>query len=197
MRYHAEHKARTRERVLKEAVLAIRSGGPGTLGVAGVMKRAGLTHGGFYAHFESRDALLMAAIDEMFATARGTFDRRTQDLPPREALHGYVRFYLSRGHRDARETGCLLPLLSSDLPRMDTAARQRFGEGVARLGGAMADKLRELGHPDPDDAAGSALCEMVGALALSRAVGDAAQSDAILMNSRVAVLGRLGLGDAA
>ena len=106
MRYDAEHKARTRERVLKEAVKAIRASGPGRLGVAGVMQSAGLTHGGFYAHFESKDDLVMAAVAEMFGGAHGAFERRTEGLQPRDALRDYVRFYLSRAHRDARDGGC-------------------------------------------------------------------------------------------
>jgi TetR/AcrR family transcriptional regulator, transcriptional repressor for nem operon len=197
MRYDAEHKARTRERVLKEAVLAIRSGGPDNLGVADVMKRAGLTHGGFYAHFDSREALLTAAIEQMFESASGTFDRTTKDLPPREALKAYVSFYLSRAHRDSREWGCPLPLLSGDLSRMEGSARERFAEGVQRLTEAMAAKLRELGRGDDALAlAGSALAEMIGAVAVARAMGPTAQSDAVLANSRAAVSARLKIGDA-
>ncbi|WP_174300813.1 TetR/AcrR family transcriptional regulator [Caulobacter sp. S45] len=193
MRYDAEHKARTREKVLDEAVRAIRQEGPGQIGVAGVMQRAGLTHGGFYAHFDSRDELVLAAVQRMFADAQDTFRRVIEGLPPREALRTYVRFYLSRAHRDARDTGCPLPLLSSDLPRMGEPARQRFEEGVARLTGLLRDLLDETGRPDAGSLAGSALSEMIGALSLSRAVSDRAQSDAILLRSREAVLERFGL----
>ena len=196
MRYDAEHKARTRERVLREAMLAIRAGGPESLGVADVMRRAGLTHGGFYAHFKSREALVTAAIEEMFAHARGTFDRRTQNLPPREALRAYVDFYVSKAHRDAKEFGCPLPVLSGDLPRMETSVRDRFAEGVERLTGAFAAKLEEIGHPDPQSVASSVLSELIGALSLARALGATAQSDAVLASAHAAVSRRLGLGDA-
>ena len=195
MRYDAEHKARTRERVVKEAMLAIRAGGPENLGVADVMKRAGLTHGGFYAHFPSREALLLAAIEEMFTSARSVFDRRTKDLPPRAALKAYLDFYVSQGHRDARNTGCPLPLLSGDLPRMAGQARDRFAEGVTRLTSAMAGKLEAMGRPEPEAAAGSAFSEMIGALSLARALGPTAQSDALLATTHAAVAERLGLGD--
>jgi TetR/AcrR family transcriptional regulator, transcriptional repressor for nem operon len=195
MRYDAEHKARTRERVLKEAVQAIRADGPDKLGVADVMKRAGLTHGGFYAHFPSRDALILAAVEEMFASVRGAFDRRAADLPPAEALHTYVRFYLSRAHRDARDQGCPLPILSGDLPRMEGPVRERFAEGVGRLTRALAAELEALGRADADAVAGSALMEMIGAVSVARAMGPTPQSDALLANSRAAVLARLGIGD--
>ncbi len=193
MRYDGEHKGRTRERVLQEAVKAIRAEGPSRIGVAGVMSRAGLTHGGFYAHFESKDALVLAAIGEMFAGARGMFEQRTEGLEPREALRTYVRFYLSRAHRDARNTGCPLPLLSSDLPRMTAPAQTRFQEGVARLTGCLQGLLEQLGRPDAEALASSALAEMIGALSLSRAVADRDQSDLILARSRAAVLARLGV----
>jgi TetR/AcrR family transcriptional repressor of nem operon len=193
MRYDAEHKERTRARVLEEAVRAIRADGPHKIGVAGVMARAGLTHGGFYAHFESKEDLVLAALGEMFASARGMFERRTAGLPPREALKAYVGFYLSRTHRDARELGCPLPLMSSDLPRMSEEARAYFARGVTRLAGAIQGPLEQLGHPNAEATAMSALSEMIGALSLARAVPDPAQSDAILASSRAAISERLGL----
>ena len=193
MRYDAEHKARTRERVLDSAVRTIRREGPGRLAVAGVMQDAGMTHGGFYAHFASRDELIMAAIAEMFGSARDSFERRTEGLPPCDALRTYVRFYLSRGHRDARDSGCPLPVLAGDLPRMAAAARERYSQGVARLTGLLQAQLEALGRPDAPALAASALAEMIGALSLSRAVGDPEQSDLILARSRAAVLARLGV----
>jgi TetR/AcrR family transcriptional repressor of nem operon len=161
--------------------------------VAGVMQGAGLTHGGFYAHFESRDDLVMAAIAEMFGTARETFQRRTEGLEPREALRAYVRFYLSRAHRDARDSGCPLPVLASDLPHMGEPAQTRYSEGVARLTGLIQGLLEAVGRPDAAALASSALAEMIGALSLSRAVADPEQSDLILARSRAAVLARLGV----
>jgi TetR/AcrR family transcriptional repressor of nem operon len=195
MRYDAEHKAQTRERVLAEAVKAIRADGPHRVGVAGVMARVGLTHGGFYAHFASKDDLVLAAIEQMFAGARGMFERRTKDSPPREALQAYVRFYLSRAHRDAREAGCPLPVLSSDLPRMASPVRERFAEGVASLTASIAERLAELGRPEPEALASSVLSEMIGALSLARAIANPDQSDAVLLRSRNAIFTRLDIAD--
>ena len=195
MRYDLERKARTRERVLQAAVNAIRTEGPSRLGVAGVMQGAGLTHGGFYAHFDSRDELVTAAIAEMLDHVRDSFPGCIEGLEPRAALRSYVRLYLSRAHRDARDSGCPLAVLSSDLPRMAEPARTRYAEGVARLTSLIQGHLEALGHGDAAALASSALAEMIGALSLSRAVADPDQSDLILARSRAAVLARLGVAE--
>ena len=98
MRYVAGHKDRTRARVLKEAARAIRVDGPHRIGVAGIMARAGLTHGGFYAHFASKDELVVAAMAQMFDEAVANFERVTGGKPPALALRSYVDFYLSVRH---------------------------------------------------------------------------------------------------
>ena len=138
---------------------------------------------------------MLAAIAQMFDGARAMFEQRTQNLPPREALRAYVRFYLSRAHRDAREIGCPLPILSSDLPRMADPVRERFAEGVAGLIASLAERLAELGQPEPEALASSALSEMIGALSLARAIADSQSSDAVLLRSRNAIFNRLGLAD--
>ncbi|WCM27721.1 TetR/AcrR family transcriptional regulator [Sphingomonas sp. QA11] len=195
MRYDGDHKSETRRRVLKEAAREIRAKGPGGVGVAGIMARAGLTHGGFYAHFDSKEALVAAAIETMFESAGRRFDATAAGDDPRAALRAYVDFYLSPGHRDAREHGCPLPALSGDLARLDPEARTRFGQGVAGLTARLADALGRHGMADSEAAGGSMLAEMVGAVTLSRAVADPAQSDAILDRARASVIARFSLGD--
>ena len=195
MRYDSDHKSETRKRVLKEAAREIRAKGPGGVAVAGIMARAGLTHGGFYAHFESKEALIAAAIETMFESARSRFDMTAAHDDPRAALRSYVDFYLSPAHRDAREHGCPLPSLSGDLARLDSEARVRFGQGVAGLTGRLADALGRHGVADPEKAGASMLQEMVGAVALARAVADPAQSDAILAGARASMIERFSLED--
>ncbi|HVJ56052.1 MAG TPA: TetR/AcrR family transcriptional regulator [Aliidongia sp.] len=192
MRYDAEHKERTRARVIAEAAKAIRAEGPDRVGVAAIMSKAGLTHGGFYAHFASKDELITAAIDQMFKEAIGRIERARKDGPAR-LLATYIDFYLSPAHRDARERGCPLPSLSSDLPRLPAAARERYTEGVRDLTGRMSASLAELDRPEPDRLATSALAEMAGAVSLSRAVSDPALSDAILAQSLRSLKQKLGL----
>src|SRR5690349_6687091 len=109
MRYDAEHKQKTRERVLVEAAKAIRTDGPHKIGVAAVMAKAGLTHGGFYAHFESKDDFVAAAIGQMFAEGRVRLDKALDGRSAGEGLTAYIDFYLSGAHRDTRSAGCPLP----------------------------------------------------------------------------------------
>jgi TetR/AcrR family transcriptional repressor of nem operon len=189
VRYSGEHKAETRKRVLKEAAREIRAKGPDNVAVAGVMARAGLTHGGFYAHFASKDALIGEAIGTMFDDARGRTVTMDSD-DPRMALRAYIDFYLSAAHRDSRERGCPLPALSGDLARSNAAARSRFGMGVAGLTTNLACVLGRLGQPHPVAEASAMLAQLVGALALSRAVGEIAQSDAILADTHAALVAR-------
>lgn len=193
MRYGAEHKEQTRKRVLKAAAKAIRANGPQGVAVAGVMAEVGLTHGGFYAHFKSKDDLVGASIDQMFAEGSERARREIEGVDPATGLGRYIDFYLSPAHRDARGAGCPLPYLSADAPRMDAASRARFADGVAQLTDRLARLLAEIGHSDPAGTASSLLAEMVGALSLARADPDPARSDAILERSRAALKTRFGL----
>lgn len=192
MRYSNEHKAETRQRVLREAAREIRAKGPDNVAVAGVMARAGLTHGGFYAHFPSKDAMIVEAIGTMFEDARAGSRALAAEPDPRRALRGYIDFYLSRGHRDARERGCPIPALSGDLARSTAAARERFAEGVCGLTALLARTLGDVGVADPTTEASALLAQMVGAVLLARAVNGAA-SDAILDSTRSALIARYGL----
>jgi TetR/AcrR family transcriptional repressor of nem operon len=195
MRYDAEHKQKTRERVLREAARAIRAEGPHRIGVAGVMARAGLTHGGFYAHFASKDELVASAIGQMFAEGRQRVELETGGRGARESLTAYIDFYLSTRHRDTRTSGCPLPFLAADAPRLTEAARARFARGVAGLTGILGEKLAALDRPDAEAEASSMLAEMVGALSLARAEPDPQASDLILERSRRALKTRFGLED--
>jgi TetR/AcrR family transcriptional repressor of nem operon len=193
MRYGPEHKQETRARVLQQAARAIRAEGPHRIGVAEVMARARLTHGGFYAHFASKDDLVVATIAQMFDESLATFNRLTAGRPPTQALRAYIDFYLSPRHRDARETGCPLAALSADLPRLSGPARRQFTTGFAALVAAFSRLISESGLQDAESLAQSVFAEMVGALTLARGTARSKQSNAILDTSRQGVGRRLGL----
>ena len=193
MRYDAEHKQKTRERVLKAAAKAIRADGPHKIGVAAVMAEAGLTHGGFYAHFGSKDDFVAAAVGQMFEEGRARLDRAMDGRTPGQGLATYIDFYLSAGHRDTRTAGCPLPFLSADAPRLAAPSRERFAQGVVDLTDRLAQVLAALGRPDAEETAGSMLSEMVGAVSLARAEPDLARADAILGRTRVSLRRRLDL----
>jgi len=196
MRYDAEHKQKTREKVVRAATKAIRADGPHRIGVAGVMAKAGLTHGGFYAHFDSKDDLIVAAIGQMFEDGRARMQMETQEREPIVALNSYIDFYLSARHRDG-SIGCPIPTLAADLPRLSRTARVRFSAGVSRLRELLAQRLESAGHANAAESASSMLAELVGALSLARAEADPELSDAILSNSRRALKARFGLEEPA
>ena len=193
MRYDADHKQKTRERVLKAAAKAIRAEGPHKIGVAAVMAEAGLTHGGFYAHFESKDAFVAAAVGQMFSEGRAKLDRAMDGRTPAQGLATYLDFYLSAAHRDTRSSGCPLPFLSGDAPRLPAPSREQFALGVTLLTDRLSQALTQLGRPDAEETAGSMLSEMVGAVALARAEPDPVRSDAILARTRASLTRHLGL----
>ena len=193
MRYDTEHKQKTRTRVLQAAAKAIRADGPHRVAVAGVMADAGLTHGGFYAHFASKDELVAAAIGHMFDESRARVQHEMEGRGPAEGLAAYIDFYLSRKHRDARNSGCPMAALASDLPRLDEAVREKFAAGASRLTTTLSEKLAALGHVDVDVEARSMVAELIGALSLARIEPDSKRSDAILSASRHQLKQRLGL----
>ena len=157
------------------------------------MAEAGLTHGGFYAHFASKDDLIAAGVERMFEEARQSWVRETGERPPKAALAAYVDFYLSERHRDSRSAGCPLPFLAADAPRLSRNARQSFAAGVADLTGRLSQRLAAVGRTDPEGEARSLLAEMVRELSLARADPDRARSDTILKTSRAAVKARFQL----
>ncbi len=192
MRYDAEHKERTRALLLKEAARAIRAKGPRGVSVATIMGKAGLTHGGFYAHFKSKDELVAEAMTAMFADIEAQIDQYIERSPS-EALSGYINFYLSQRHRDDRAHGCPIPALCGEAPHLPPAARRAFGAGIEAVSSRLAAMLESAGQSEPRTAAASLLAEMAGALAMARAVPGSEQSAQLLGSSRQALRQRFGL----
>lgn len=196
MRYDSEHKARTREKVLAEAAQAIRAGGFAGVGVAGIMSRAGLTHGGFYAHFRSKDDLIAEAIQYMFEERYAYFFKQADKPDPRQALGDFIDSYLSMRHRDAPERGCPVPSLGGEMPRMPAAARVRFAAGVARLIETLAELIGRIGVANAEGQASSVLAELAGAVGLARIIEDRDGAERLLAASRSALRERFGLDSA-
>jgi len=193
MRYGATHKDETRQKLLKVAADAIRAHGPQQIAVARVMEGAGLTHGGFYAHFRSKDELVTAAIATMFEESEAHFLHQVSGRSPAQGLWHYIRFYLSRAHRDAIPVGCPVAALVSEMTRVSPEARAAFAEGTTRLRKRLAGLLSELGDAEANPNAESLLCEMVGALMLARGEPDQTRSDKILMRAKTALKQRFHL----
>ena len=192
MRYDAGQKEKTRLRLLRATAESLRARGVAATTVGAVTAAAGITHGGFYAHFRSRDELIAAGIREMFSPkAAAPPPSPTSDAG--EPLAVYVDFYLSRAHRDRACVTCPLPLLVSEAERLPDAARSSFAEGLAGLTALVRRQLSWAGREAPAEEAHSILAELVGALALARAELDPEKSVARLEHSRRAIRSRLGL----
>ncbi|MBX7481602.1 TetR/AcrR family transcriptional regulator [Qipengyuania sp. 6D47A] len=175
----------------------LRKRGPAHVSVGDIMSGAGLTHGGFYAHFGSKDALVGEAIAAMFEDVR----LRTSELDAalnraddgvRAALFNYWRSYLSADHRDRPERGCPLPALSGEVGRMGGAAADALSQGLGEMTARMMRALERLEYSNPDARATAVVAQLVGAIALARALGRTAESDALLNNCYEDLVGRYG-----
>lgn len=203
MRYRENHKDETHTRLVRIAGRMLREKGPEGLVVAQVMKQAGLTHGGFYAHFPSKDALLAEALGSVFAYSRERYRKLVDGLPPRHALATFIDHYVSVAHRDDPSRGCPIVVLNSDLPRQSRKFRETFDGGVKGLVETLNGLIRNAGIDPANDNEGgetlaaSILSAMAGAVAISRAVSDKRLSDEMLEAARESIKARLGVTDAA
>lgn len=186
----------THQRILEVAARALRRHGFAGVGVADVMKGAGLTHGGFYAHFGSREALLVEALEHADAASTDSLDRRTAALRADGAspLAALVTAYLSEEHLAARESGlgCVVGALGSEMARQEAPLREVARSRIERLVRQVQAALEEEGRTD---AAGQALAlagAMVGALQIARTFGPDPQGGAMLAASRQALLAQYG-----
>ena len=193
MRYTQTHKQETKDRVVKIAAKMLREKGPEGVAVAEVMREADLTHGGFYAHFPSKDAFLTESLTEILVQAAEKRRQLTEGLSPREALTAYIDHYVSAAHRDRPGSGCPMVALNSELPRQSKKFRTAFDEGVKRLLEWLAQLMAEAGIADSEARAAAMLSALAGAVALSRAVSDRDLSDALLKTAKSGIKAQLGL----
>jgi TetR/AcrR family transcriptional regulator, transcriptional repressor for nem operon len=166
-------------RIIEAAARAIRRSGYGGSGVADIMKDAGLTHGGFYAHFDSREAMLAEAADRAGAESVATLTRVAAAAPPPKALHAMLQAYLSRAHVESAETGCPVVALGSEMPRQPPRVRRAATRRIKEMIDLVARQSPDWGQPGAHERALVTVATMVGALLLARAVDDPKLSDAL------------------
>lgn len=190
MRYHPDHKRKTRQRLLKDAARRYRAEGLNGVGIANLMADLGLTHGGFYALFADKEGLVTAACAEAFAEQQRHWDRLVEGKTPEEVRALVIRDYLSRRHRDHPETGCFAAALAGEMARRDSRSRRAFTDGIRQ----MIDRLTQLAAPETSPAleAEVVLALLVGSVMLARAVSDPDLSDRMLAAARTALLGNAG-----
>ncbi|MHA6493506.1 TetR/AcrR family transcriptional regulator [Pseudomonas borbori] len=178
MRYSGDHKAQTRQRIVEEAARRFRRDGVSATGLQVLMKALDLTHGGFYAHFKSKDEL----VEEALRHCAKEVDEVTSDsLSGDQPLATFIRRYLSKAHRAEPAQGCPLPTLSAELGQRGQASvvtDEVVSTRLAQIGSHLADEKH----------AALALSAMVGALMLSRSVADPQLSDRLLDETRASLL---------
>lgn len=188
MRYEKGHKEATRQRIVETAAARFREEGIAGVGVANLMSDIGLTQGGFYNHFESKDDLASEAIALAW---QGTYQRLSNALKQAKGggLEALIDSYLSKEHRQHVAKGCVAAALSAEIARGSTSVRATFSEGIEQLTDLIAGGLpSSLLAKRRRGIAMSIVATLVGTLVLARAVSDPALSDQILLNGRRAAL---------
>jgi TetR/AcrR family transcriptional repressor of nem operon len=191
MRYAPDHKPRTRARILGAAAKRFRERGVRGAGVDEVMRAAGLTAGGFYAHFESKQALLREVLAHSLRLTRENLLAGLDEVRGVPWVREVVRRYLSRRHRDDVSEGCVLPTLTAEIARQDPESRRAFEGHVRDLIEELGSKIPASPGLDPKDRALAITALFAGGLMLSRAVPDRDLSDRILLACRRLALAEL------
>ncbi|QFZ86124.1 TetR family transcriptional regulator [Variovorax paradoxus] len=169
-------KEASHERIVAAAARAIRRDGYDGTGVADIMKEAGLTHGAFYAHFASREAMLAEAASRACAESAAAAADVVAAAPPEKTLERMLRGYLSQQHQDGMDTGCPLAALGSETPRQTPEVRRTTTRHIKAMVDLIARQSPGWGQPEVHEQALVTLATMVGALVLARAVDEPALS---------------------
>jgi TetR/AcrR family transcriptional regulator, transcriptional repressor for nem operon len=172
--------AETRQTILDAAARAFRANGIQATSLADLMAEAGLSHGGFYRHFNSKDQLVAQACASSLASL-------TDALEAQAHQHGFkaiVEGYLSAAHRDSRADGCPLASLGSELARADAGTRAAAAQGFARMADVMARHIGRRSKARAQSEAAFALAAMIGAVTMARIIDDPQISSALLDDVR-------------
>jgi AcrR family transcriptional regulator len=178
-RANPSRKEATHERIVEAAARAIRRSGYDGTGVAEIMKEAGLTHGGFYAHFDSREEMLAEAADRAGAETVALLTQVAAAAPARQELDAMLRMYLSKEHVESAETGCAVAALGSEMPRQATKVRRAATRRIKEMIDLVARQLPDWGKPGAHERALVTMSTALGALIVARAVDDPKLSDAV------------------
>lgn len=186
MRYPPDHRQKTHERILDAAAVVFRRHGYQASSVDQVMHEAGLTPGGFYAHFKSKEELFAQAFLKMLRQGRTLHGDAVGPLSGAERIQAIASRYLSAGHRKLIEHGCPLPPLLADLPRQSPEMRQAFQEVLREIADEMTSHVpaKSVASNSDGDRSLALLALMVGGMSLARGVADEALGDRILSACR-------------
>ncbi|RZN11487.1 TetR/AcrR family transcriptional regulator [Bradyrhizobium genosp. SA-3] len=191
MRYVEDHRRQTHSRIVENASYGLRQKGAEGLSVVDLMKLAGLTHGGFYNHFDSRAALVGEAIAFAMDQMTERWKRVANGKANGKRFEAVIADYLSPRHRDDSKHGCPLPALAADVARSSPSERRALASKLEKMIDVFVDLLPDEEPEQARQIATGAIATMVGSIVLSRAVGAGNVSDGILDAGRVAVVSRI------
>lgn len=184
MRYPPEHKAEVHQKIVKDASHRIRSEGLTGAAVTAVMRDTGLTHGGFYKHFESKDALLIESVREAFRDMIDRLVHAAERAPSEEAWKAIVKFYLSREYCDHAEYGCPLTALGPELARADGGMRSQFFGELVNYRARMLPFMPGRRTAEKERAFFVIFSTMIGAVQIARILPDPAIQEKVLASAR-------------
>jgi len=184
MRYRPEHKAETHQKIVKDASRRVRAEGLNGAAVAAVMRDTGLTHGGFYKHFESKDDLLLESLREGFREIIGNLVHIAKQSPPETAWKAIVKTYLSLEYCDNAERGCPLTALAPELARVDKKMRAQVVAELVNYKDRMIPFMPGRRTADKERAFFSIFSTMIGAVSIARMLPEPAMREYVLASAR-------------
>ncbi|UPJ66578.1 TetR/AcrR family transcriptional regulator [Bradyrhizobium sp. 191] len=188
MRYSPEHKQETHDRIVKKASVRLREKGAHGIGVADLMKEAGLTHGGFYAHFDSREALVIEAFGYAMDRSMEYWRKLTGEAAPEKRLALVAESYLSTLHRDNPGHGCSIPALGAEIARESPKTRKAFAGKLDQMIEMMTDYIPNMPRKAARKQAIATLATLAGTMLLARIAGSNELSDEVLKAGRDSAL---------
>jgi TetR/AcrR family transcriptional regulator, transcriptional repressor for nem operon len=189
MRYSLEHKEQVHEKIVRDGARRVRAEGLTGAAVSAVMRDAGLTHGGFYKHFDSKDQLLMESLSEGFRDMTDRLVRAAEKSQPGAAWKAIVKEYLSTDHCDHADQGCPLAALGPELKRADKAAKPQIVAELVKYKNRMLPFMPGRRTADKERAFFAIFSAMIGAIEIARLLPEPAMREKVLGNVREFLLG--------
>ena len=184
MRYAPDHKQETHRKIVKDASRRVRAEGLNGAAVSSVMKDAGLTHGGFYKHFKSKDDLLLESLREGFREIEDTLAHAAEQAPPAEAWKAVVKTYLSLDLCDHPERGCPMAALSPELARADKKMRPHIVAELVNYKNRMVPFMPGRRTADKERAFFAIFSTMIGAIEIARILPDRTTREKVLESTK-------------
>lgn len=184
MRYSPEHKAEVHQKIVKDASRRVRAEGLTGAAVASVMRDTGLTHGGFYKHFSSKDELLLESLHEAFRDVGDKLAHAAAQAHSEPAWSAIVKFYLSLEYCDHAERGCPLPALAPELARADKRMKPRILAELVNYKNRMVPFMPGRRTADKERAFFAIFSTMIGAVEIARILPEPAMREKVLASAR-------------